>query len=219
MIDKGTYRDRVIEFLYEQLRSGNLLAGDKVFEVSLAQQLKISRAPIREALKQMVADGLFEYRPQIGTFVASLSEREIVDAYVTRGLLEGFSVAAALADYSAADYQQLQRYCHEMEVLANNHEHLALIELGREFHTLLFKRSGNQQLIEYTERLSSKLHLLFYKYWAYLYTPAELRSRHERLLRSMRAGDSVIVEQTFREHYLETGEKVAELHRQKQKES
>ena len=54
MIDKGTYRDQVIEFVSDKLRSGEFLAGDKVLEVSLAQQLRISRAPIREALKQMV---------------------------------------------------------------------------------------------------------------------------------------------------------------------
>lgn len=215
MIDKGTYKDRVIEFLYEQLRSGALAPGDKVFEVALAQQLQISRAPIREALKQMLGDGLFEHRPQIGTFVASLSEQEIVDAYMTRGLLEGFSVAVALPAYSAADYQQLQNYCREMEVLANTHEQVALIELGRDFHAFLFKRSGNQQLIEYTQRLSSKLHLLFYKHWASLYTPAELRERHERLLIVMQGGDPVLVEQAFRGHYLETGQKIVELYRQK----
>ena len=177
MIDKGTYRDQVIEFVSDKLRSGEFLAGDKVLEVSLAQQLRISRAPIREALKQMVGDGLLEYRPQIGTFVASLSVGGIVDAYVTRGLLEGFSVAVALPAYSERDYQQLHELCRQMEVLASNNQQLVLIELGREFHTLLFRRSGNQQLIEYTERLSSKLHLLFYQYWAAVDDHAGGRSR------------------------------------------
>lgn len=216
MIDKGTYKDRVITFLYEQLRQGVLVPGDKVPELTLAKQLQISRAPIREALTQMVGDGLFTCRPQIGTFVSSWSANEIVDAYVTRGLLEGFSVAVALNEFSLADYQRLREFCREMEVLANNHEQLALIELGRDFHTLLFERCGNRQLIEYTQRLSSKLHLLFYKHWASLYNPAELRARHEKLLVIMQAGDSVQVELVFRVHYLETGQKIAELYRQKQ---
>lgn len=216
MIDKGTYKDRVIEFLYEQLRRGKLLAGEKVYEAALARQLQISRAPIREALKQMVGDGLFEYRPQVGTFVASFLEQDIVDAYITRGLLEGFSVASALAAFSGEDYRKLQGFCHEMERLASENEQLALIELGRDFHSLLFKRCENRQLIEYTERLSSKLHLLFYLHWASLYTPGELNRRHTALLTIMQAGDAVQVEQAFREHYLETGMKIVELQRRKQ---
>jgi len=216
MIDKATYKDRVIAYLYDQLRQGVLSPGDKVLEVALAKQLQISRAPIREALTQMVGDGLFVCRPQVGTFVASLSAGEIVDAYVTRGLLEGFSVASALHDFTAADYQRLGNYCREMEVLASAQEQLPLIELGRDFHTFLFQRCGNHQLIEYTQRLSSKLHLLFYKHWARLYTPAELRSRHEKLLSIMQAGDTTQVERAFRTHYLETGQKVAQLYRQKQ---
>jgi DNA-binding GntR family transcriptional regulator len=218
MIDKGTYRDRVVEFLYEQLRSGELLPGDKVLEVSLAEQLKISRAPIREALKQMVGDGLFEYRPQIGTFVTRLTDKEIIDAYVTRGVLEGFSVASALGDYTQADYLLLQEQCRQMEELACCQEQLKLIELGRDFHSLLFQRCDNQQLIEYTERLSSKLHYLFYKHWAGLYTPKELRDRHEHLLDRMLSGQHAPVEQAFRQHYLETGKRVAELYQQKQEE-
>ncbi len=218
MIDKGTYRDRVIEFLYERLRTGDLRPGDKVFEVALAEQLEISRAPIREALKQMVGDGLFEYRPQIGTFVTRLTDKEIIDAYVTRGLLEGFSVASALGDYSPDDYRLLQQQCRQMEELANDHDQLALIELGRDFHSLLFQRCGNQQLIEYTQRLSSKLHLLFYKYWARLYSPKELRARHEHLLEVMQAGHHTQVEQAFRQHYLETGKRVADLYQQRQEE-
>ncbi|HEY5672869.1 MAG TPA: GntR family transcriptional regulator [Malonomonas sp.] len=218
MIDKGTYKDRVIEFLYDQLRQGELTPGDKVLELALAKRLQISRAPIREALTQMVGDGLFVCRPQVGTFVASLSASEIIDAYVTRGLLEGFSVAAALQDFTSADYQLLQAHCAAMEALADNQEQLALIELGRDFHTFLFHRCGNRQLIEYTQRLSSKLHLLFYKHWASLYTPAELRSRHEKLLAIMQTKDAMQVELVFRAHYLETGQRVAELYAKKQQE-
>jgi len=217
MLNKTTYKDQVIAFLYGQLRRGELSPGDKVLEVPLAKLLQISRAPIREALTQMVGDGLFVCRPQVGTFVASLSADEIVDAYVTRGLLEGFSVASALHDFTASDYQRLGHYCSEMEVLASKHEQLELIELGRDFHTFLFQRCGNCQLIEYTQRLSSKLHLLFYKHWASLYSPVELRTRHEKLLSIMQTGNATQVELVFRAHYLETGQKVAELYRQKQK--
>ena len=93
VINKSTYKDYVVAHVYERLQKSELNPGDKVLESQLATELGLSRAPIREALQQLVADGLLIYKPQVGNFVASLSPKEIIDAYVTRGLLEGFAAA------------------------------------------------------------------------------------------------------------------------------
>jgi len=87
-----------------------------------------------------------------------------------------------------------------------------LIAIGREFHHFLFSRSENRQLVAYTERLSSKLHLLFYRHWASLYGAESIRRRHEDLLTVLRTGDLAAIEVAFRRHYAETGARVAALY-------
>lgn len=215
-INKSTYKDYVVAHVYERLQKGELNPGDKVLESQLASELELSRAPIREALQQMVGDGLLNYKPQVGNFVASLSPKEIIDAYVTRGLLEGFAVAGALDRYSEDDLEYLEEACLKMEKHARRGDHKELIETGTEFHQLLFNKSDNIQLIEYTQRLSHKLHLLFYKHWASLYSPEEIRDRHMSLISTLRQKDRTLVELALRQHYNETGKKVARFYTERE---
>ncbi len=215
LINKTTYKDYVVAHVYEQLQNGKLSAGDKVLESTLSSDLGLSRAPIREALRQMVGDGLLAYKPQIGNFVASLSPKEIIDAYMTRGLLEGFAVAESLDNFSEEDFDSLDQLCLLMEKYARRSKQKELIEVGTEFHQLLFTKSDNIQLIEYTQRLSHKLHLLFYKHWASLYSPEEIRERHQLLIGVLRKRDKALAEQSLRNHYSETGHKVAGFYAQK----
>jgi len=212
VINKKTYKDYVIDYIYSGLREGRLQPGDQVLESHLASHLEISRAPIREALQQLVGEGLLDYKPQVGTFVRILSAKEIMDAYLTRGLLEGYVVADGRERLTEADLDHLAELCQKMESYAVAARQQELIDAGREFHAMLFNQSENVQLIDFTERLSSKLHLLFYKHWASLYDPESIRQRHEALLSAIRTADAVVIESAFRQHYAETGAKVATLY-------
>ena len=77
-IERSTYKDHVIKYIYDGMRENRFRPGEKILESHLAKELGISRAPIREALADLVRSGLLEYRPQVGNFVAALSPEEIV---------------------------------------------------------------------------------------------------------------------------------------------
>ncbi len=202
----------MVAHVYERLQKGELNPGDKILESLLAPELGLSRAPIREALRQLVGDGLLSDKPQVGNFVASLSPREIIDAYATRGLLEGFAVAEALESFAENDLEDLEDLCLQMEKYARRDKQKELIETGSEFHRFLFNKSDNIQLIEFTQRLSNKLHLLFYKHWSSLYTAEEIRDRQQELVAVLRQKNQALVEQALRQHYNETGQKVARFY-------
>ncbi len=70
-IERSTYKDHVVKYIYDGMRENRYKAGDKILESHMAKELGISRAPIREALADLVRSGLLEYRPQVGNFVTS----------------------------------------------------------------------------------------------------------------------------------------------------
>ena len=216
MINRQTYRDHVIEHVCTLLRQGLLKPGDKVYEAHLALDLGVSRAPVREAMRHLVGEGLLEYRPQIGSFVADLSPQEIIDSYVTRGLLEGFAIAESAVTLPAAQMRELEQLCDLMEKSAASGDDACLIDAGARYHRLLYSRSSNRQLLKHIEQLSNKLHLLFYRHWARFYTPDEIRARHLDLLETVGGGSKSLIESAFRQHYLETGRKVAALYQDKE---
>ncbi len=208
---KKTYKDQVVDHVYQLLLTNELNPGDQLKETLLAEQMGISRAPIREAMKELIMNGLVDYRPQVGNFIPVFSSKQIIDSYTTRGVLEGYAVMNACDQFSATEIEKLENLVEQMEQSAIKKNHKMVIETGGEFHDFLISKCDNIQLLEYTDRLSLKLHILFYKYWGKLYSPAEIGSRHRKIAASVKAQDLNLIERVVRQHYIETGTKIAEI--------
>lgn len=211
VIVKRTYKDQVVEHLYNLILDGTLAPGDQVKESSLSREMGISRAPIREGLKELISNGIIEYRPQVGNFIPQLSPKEIVDAYITRGVLEGYAIGTTHDQFSEDEIEELSSMAKMMEKYASKNNRKKVVQAGDDFHNLLISKNNNIQLIEYTQRLSLKLHILFFKHWSNLYSQEELGNRHQRIVDALKSDDAAKVEQVIREHYTETGTKIASL--------
>jgi len=208
-IVKKTYKDQVINYVYQLLLTSELKPGNQLKESLLAEQMGISRAPIREAMKELIVNGLVDYRPQVGNFIPIFSPKQIVDSYSTRGVLEGYAVMETYTLFSGEEIEKLDNLVDQMERYATKKNHKMVIETGGEFHDLLISKCDNVQLLEYTDRLSLKLHILFYKYWGKLYTPSEIGARHREIVDSIKVKDGDLIERVVRQHYVETGSKIA----------
>lgn len=208
-IQRATYKDHVIQYIYTALQENRYQPGDKILESQLAEELGISRAPIREALAELVSSGLLTYKPQVGNFIASMSEKEIIDSYIARGILEGAAAAEAIHFITVAEISGLEKMTRQMEALARSGQRKELIDIGQQFHEAIFQRCQNTQIVHFTKLLSLKLHLLFYKYWAKLYSPEEIRERHLEIVNAIKQQDPEHLERLIRQHYTTTGEKVS----------
>ncbi len=211
VIVKRTYKDQVVEYLYDLILESTLTPGDQVKESSLSIEMGISRAPIREGLKELISNGIIEYRPQVGNFITQLSPKETVDAYTTRGVLEGYAIGTTHNQFSEEELEELSGMAKMMEKYAHKNNRKMIVKTGDDFHSLLISKNNNIQLIEYTQRLSLKLHILFFKHWSTLYSQEEIGDRHQRIVGALRLRDTSQIEQVIRDHYTETGTKIASL--------
>ena len=210
-ISKITYKDQVIDFLYDTIIKGKLNPGDRVSEIWLVEKLKISRAPIREALRQLSREGLIEYKPQIGNYVSALSSKQIFDTYVTRGVLEGFAASAASESFEESDFVKLEKLIAKMVDSAKQHQDMNLSNFDKQFHEYIFRKSNNFQLIEFAKILSVLLHVIFCKYWTKVYKPEQIESRHKFIVDSIRQKDKQLIEACIRRHYEETGKYMSQF--------
>lgn len=202
---KTTYKDQVFNFIYDTILKGELKPGDRISEIWLSETLQISRAPIREALRQLERDGLVDYSPQIGNFVASFSAKRILDAYTTRGVIEGFAAADAAQKFTHQEFDRLDRLIAKMLEAARNRQHYQLANLDKNFHEIIYKKCDNQPLIDFATTLSMLLHLVFCKHWTQVYEPEKVRARHQLIVDQLRTRDPGAIEACIRHHYLETG--------------
>ena len=210
-IIKKTYKDQVIEYVYQLLLEGEMNPGDQLKETLLAERMGISRAPIREAMKELIINGLVDYRPQVGNFIPVFSPKQIIDSYTTRGVLEGYAVMEICDQFSVKEIEKLEYMVDQMETYAHKKDQKMVVEAGGEFHDLLICKNNNVQLLEYTDRLSLKLHILFFKSWGKLYSSSEIGRRHREIVSSVKSRDADLIEKVIRSHYLETGTKIATL--------
>lgn len=100
--------DHVAQQLREMIFSGALAPGAWVDELSVCEQLSISRTPLREALKVLKAEGLIRHEPRQGSFVYEVTEQDLDDIFPVIALLEGRCAFEAASQASEADIEQLQ---------------------------------------------------------------------------------------------------------------
>ncbi len=104
----NSLHDEVVAQLRDRIFAGELLPGTFMDEPRLAEQMSISRTPLREALKVLTAEGLVRHEPRRGCFVNEVTEQDLDEIFPVIALLEGRCAREAAANATDADLQQLE---------------------------------------------------------------------------------------------------------------
>ena len=151
-------RERAYRHIKALIAEGTLEAGSSVSELQLAKELGSSRTPIREAMKQLDAEGLLEQGPHGGMTVAQLKREDIIELYELREALEVYSVGrVASLPLRPADKDRLQFMVDQLLVLKEELENSGAQTLGEEqnnrfvesdlgFHALLMSMTNNSRI-------------------------------------------------------------------------
>ncbi len=156
-LDHRTLWQRVHEHLREEIVSGRLAPGSELQEVALAESLGVSRAPIREALGRLAAEGLVTIRPRRGAVVRALSAEEFLEGYQVREALEVMAVRLAVPRLTRDDIATMQRLIDEMAALAEADDVQGFFDANAAFHQLFFDVAGNRMLAEMYRQLRAQI--------------------------------------------------------------
>lgn len=146
LLEKKSLRSEVFELLRRRIVSGDYALGEWLRQEEIANELGVSPTPVREALDELVAEGLAERIPYRGVRVLQLTAEEIVDAYVFRLLLE--VAAARLSAYNVTDEQAraLRMILDETEDFLRLDDVSGYQHLNRRLHQRIAASSGNELL-------------------------------------------------------------------------
>jgi GntR family transcriptional regulator, rspAB operon transcriptional repressor len=208
---KQIYSEQVADYLKQCMIEGDLSPGEKVKELMVAEKLKISRAPIREALQILVREGLLTSEPQKGKYVRKLSSKQIKDSYYTAGILEGAAVAQTIQLFTPSDFDALEKLIKKMKRLSGrNKGPSSQSVVDDKFHGILLSKTNNTLIIELSRRSASNISkFLLFRYWKNLYTGDEFYRNHRVVLDSLENGQPWQIEECIRHHYFEIGERMA----------
>jgi DNA-binding GntR family transcriptional regulator len=150
-LEKKSLKEEVFQLLRRRVVGGDYALGEWLRQEEIANELDVSPTPVREALDQLVAEGLAERIPYRGVRVPQLTEEEIADAYVLRLLLE--SVAVRLAAHHISDEQAdaLQAMLLSTQRLLESDDVSSYQQLNRQLHRGIVSASGNRLLVRLYE--------------------------------------------------------------------
>lgn len=143
--------------LLEDIRDGGLAPGMRLRETELAERLGISRTPVREAIRQLEADGLVVHLPRQGASIRTLDHAEVVELYEMRAVLEGTAARLAARAASSIELAELAALNNELAAAPAGPQ---ARELNRQFHRTLFDAARNRFLLKSISALQKTLLIL-----------------------------------------------------------
>jgi DNA-binding GntR family transcriptional regulator len=180
--------DQVKEYVIKAIMSGEFQPGDRVVASSLARQLGVSQAPVREAIRDLVLLGFLEAEPFKGTSVRSFSAKELYEVYTVRASLESLAARLAAERLSDEDVYELKSTLDKMIRAAQEQDEEGMVRLDNRFHEAILQISDNQLLYQLWQTLQ-------FGYWTIVtarsssYDLEELARRHEALLEALATRD------------------------------
>ncbi len=117
---EATYKKMAYDYIYEKIARGLYVNGDRIVSKTIAKEMKISLAPVREAIMEMAASGLIEYRPHAGAVVRDVSKRELLQYLKLRILVEPFAAKEAAKYASNKDLVTLEKIYQHMQDIAKD---------------------------------------------------------------------------------------------------
>ena len=193
----------------EQILTGGFRQGEHLVETRIAQQLNISRGPVREAFKLLRAEGLLQEEPRRGSFVVRMAPEDVRGIYGLRAAIEGRAakVVAARHDLPALDH--LASLVDAIDEAVARNEASAVFAADLAFHAALVTAAGNPSLEEVFSRYVPRMRALL-RLDEHVYRRLDdIAKEHRPLVEAIRQGDAARAAALAEEHCDHAGDLIA----------
>jgi len=192
-------REEIYQKIRDDITSGNLLPGERLLEDKLAKRFKVSRSPVREALRNLESEGLIEFERNKGITVAKLSIKQVEEIYSLRWLLESYATRLSAEIATRDDVKYLRNLHEKLGKAAKVYDLKGWLENNSLFHNFFAEHSGNNNLAQILDILKRKV----YRYRMVVRVPGHFQDyigHHEGILRGCEKRDGEMAERYMKIH-------------------
>ncbi|CAA0124807.1 putative D-xylose utilization operon transcriptional repressor [Mycolicibacterium vanbaalenii] len=189
----------------EQIVLGGFRQGEHLKEARIAEQLNVSRGPVREAFKILRAEGLLAEEPHRGTFVVSLTAKDVSDIYGLRAAVEEFAVRLVCREQDLTALTRLRSLVDDLRAAAATGDASAVARADVAFHEGLCAASGNTRVHEVFLRYVPTIRGLLRLDERIMPSLDEVVRQHEPMVDAIESGDEETAARLVREHSIEAG--------------
>ncbi len=176
--------------LRRMITHGEMVNGERLVEERLAEQLGLSRTPVREALHRLEQEGLLLKRPRGGYEVRPLTPEEVADALGVRGVLEAYAGELAAARITPKLLKEMERNLEMFEEALARTDEKRLVELNGRFHELLYQAADSRLLHRLLSELQDEVERISHLIMSNMAAGAWSVEDHRALVDALRVGDA-----------------------------
>lgn len=182
-------REIVYEELKRQIMIGEIAPGTRMMEVELAEEMGVSRTPVREAIRKLEKEGLVTIEPRRGAYASDISVKDMLDVMEVREYLDGMAAAKASQVITEEQKKQLQDAVHLYSDVIEKGDIEDIIKCDESFHTLIVNLSGNKTLIQMVSQVQELVLRFRYIYYDDFSRFGSLPHEHQEIVDAILSGD------------------------------
>ena len=196
----SSLRNKVFRYIKSHIISGAYNPGETLLESKLAEELGVSRTPIREAIRLLELEGLVEVTTKKGAVILGISQKDVQDIYAIRQLVEGLAGRWAAERISEGELKDLQKTFELMEFYGQKQDLEEVTELDNKFHQAIYEASGSRILFLTLRNLHEYAQMARIRSLAFRNRLPQTLTEHKAILEAIRSKDADGAEKALSEH-------------------
>ncbi len=199
-------RELVCEHIREAIINGVFAPGERLMEIQMADEMGVSRTPVREAIRKLEMEGFVVMIPRRGTYVSNMSIKDIYEVYEIRTSLDILAAGLAAERINDDELEELQRLLVQVGHAIDSGDREKVLEADIAFHDVLYKASRNERLRNIINNLREQITVIRGVSMSYPGRLKDTQEEHRLLVESIAARDVEKSQEAARIH-LENAEK------------
>ena len=201
-IEPKTLRSEIVDSIRDAIVSGRLQPGEHLKESVIADQMSVSRIPVREAFRQLEQEGLIVSIPNQGSFIKVFVDKDIEEIFTLRAALEGLACEIVLKEekLGPADFESLEDYVARQREAIDARDFDGLTKLDMDFHEFICRKSESERLLKMWRSLRAQIQVLFHqRFRTFDWIPQTVETDHASILEALHQGDVQKAHQVHKE--------------------
>ena len=199
---KKSMEQMVYETLKNAILNRTLAPGTQLIESTISEKMKVSRTPIRNAIKDLALEGVVTIIPNRGAFIIQPSVEEIVQAFRMREELECTAIKFGLDKIEKDDIEKLNNIIEEEFKALRDRNIFEYLAMNKEFHMMLAIKSKNKYLIQFTEKIINQISIYLILYDSFYNNSMQFETieEHKKMVKAIEIKDAKLLEALIRQH-------------------
>lgn len=193
-------RDVVFKTLRQAILTGELKPGERLMEIHLANQLGVSRTPIREAIRMLELEGLVTMIPRRGAEVAHITQKSLQDVLEVRRALDALAVELACERITEAELLKLREACNHFANVTQTNDASLIAKADVELHDIIVQAANNIRLKQLVSNLSEQMYRYRFEYIKDSSKHEQLIKEHEIIFNAIAAKDKETASMAVKTH-------------------